>query len=58
MHKLRAAYYFGKGFLGKVKRWVRISRSALECDVRDIHYHVHHLDAYLDSTTLYYYSRK
>ena len=47
MHKLRAAYCFRKGLLER-KRWTRISRSALECDVRDIHYHVHHLDAYLE----------
>lgn len=48
MHKLRAAYCFRKGLLER-KRWTRISRSALECDVRDIHYHVHHLDAYLET---------
>ena len=48
MHRLRAAYCFRKGLLGR-KRWIRISRSALECDVRDIHYHVHHLDAYLET---------
>lgn len=51
MHKVRAAYYSGKGLLER-KMWIRISRSALECDVRDIHYHVHHLDAYLETVIL------